>query len=222
METELSNEIGVQELIGETAVLKDGSMIAVLEVAPIDFDGMGEARKKKVVKAYRAWLDALDYPVQIVMRTYNFDIQEQAKVLKNRVEYTIKQKEEFRDLLKEYKEFEEWLDRYLKENSKKGSLYYLVIPYFPKKKKKRLFKFLAKAKIKEETDNSIAMLNKRVSENIELLEKTGVKAHRLGQEQLRNLFMSYFTIINKVGSNGKLAYVSPENWFDDFKNEVKA
>jgi hypothetical protein len=219
METELSNEIGIEEIKDGVAILKNGSMISVLEVAPIGFDSMAEAKKKKVVKAYKEWLDSLDYPVQIVVRSVNADINEQISVLKNNVEYTIKQKIEFRELLKEYKEFETWLDNHLNGKTKKSTVYYLVIPYLPNVKKS-WSSFFSKAKKTEETEKSIAMLNKRVAESKELLEKTGVKMHLVQNEQLKNLYISYFLIVNKTGTGDKLAYSSPGSWFDEFKKEA--
>lgn len=214
METELANQVGIEEIKDDTAVLKDGSMVAVLEIAPIDFDSLSGQRKKKVTKAYLEWLEKTDYPVQISARTLNADIAEQAKVLKDRVEYAIKQKEEHRDLLKEYKQFEEWLDNYLKANAKKCTVYYLAIPYFPAERKKGIFSRLSKSKAREEYSKSLEMLNKRVSESTALLSKTGVRIQRLSPAQLRSLYSSYFTVTNRTGAE----YLPPELWFDSFKN----
>ncbi len=216
-ETEKSTEIGIARIRDDSALLRDGSLIAVLEVEPIAYDKLGERSKHKVEKAYKEWLDSLDYPVQIVARRMNLDIKDQAKVIKNRVEYLIKQKEEYRDLLKLFKEFEEWLDAHLKKRVSQRTVYYLVIPVFSAGK---IMKGMSLKKIKTngEYKRALETLNNRVKHAIEMLSPTGVSIRKLDDELLENLYDSYFnTVFFSDGS-----YHNPQRWIEKWRSSKDA
>ena len=206
--------IGVQEIKDNTVILKDGSMVAVLEVIPIAFEKLNEHKQKKITQAYRAWLEQLDYPVQIVARTVNYDVQDHIKVLKNQIEFSIKLKEEYRDILKQYKDFEEWLDQYIAAHAQPRTVYYLVIPYFPAGKQRRFFK---NGKAKEAYGKGSSIVHARVAKSMALLAQTGVQLHRLDDAQLANLYNSYFRVCNHVGLGESTTYITSGTWFNLWK-----
>ncbi len=209
----------IKEIKDDAVYLRDSTVLAVLEVAPIDFDRMNEAGKQRVLKKYKQWIESLDYPVQITARNVNMDIEGQAKILKNKAEHLIKQKAEYRDLLALFKEFEEWFDSYIKTNSKTRRIYYLIIPYMDVETPSMLEKF-RKSKVKVKHEANIEKLNRRAEECVKKLEDTGVKTHRLSTEQLGNLYWSYFMINNQKGANDKSTYIGPEDWFGMWENAM--
>ncbi len=213
----------IREIKDSTVFLRDNTMLAVAEIAPISFDSMSDKRKDEVLAKYKAWVESLHYPVQIVARTENSDFAEQAKILKNQVEHMIKQKIEFRELLNLFKEYELWFDSYIPKNSRNETIYYLVIP-FMNAEKPRFLEKMSKSKLKAKYDSTISALNKRFEECISMLEKTGVKASRLDTEQLKNLYWSYYSIHNysaePVGSQKK-GYIGPEDWFGMWKDAME-
>lgn len=209
----------IREIRDDAVYLKDRTALAVFEISPIDFDSMPESRKQKVQKKYRAWIESLDYPVQIASRNVNEDIEAQAKILRNKVEHLIKQKLEYRDLLNLFKDFEEWLDSYLKANSRTRRIYYLVVPCMDMQLPSMMNKF-SKAKTKAIYESNIEKLNKRAEECVKKLEETGVKAHRLGTKQLENLYWSYFMINNQKGAGSSSEHIGPGDWFRMWKDAV--
>lgn len=209
--------VNLSEIKNDTVLLRDNTMLAVLEVSPIDFDRMAESKKKSVMKKYKEWIESLNYPVQIVARNVNHDIESQSKILKNKIEHLIKQKVEYSDLLKLFKEFEKWFDKYVSKNKTPKRIYYLVVPYIGVNKPS-VFDRVRKAKAQEKHGMSITLLNKRVEECAKKLEETGVKTHRLATKQLENLYESYFMINTQKGANENSAYVGPDDWVKMWKN----
>ena len=210
----------VGEIKNDAVFLRDNTMLAVLEVAPIDYDRMPESKKKSVMKKYKAWIESLNYPVQIVTRNLNIDIEARAKIMRNKIEHLIKQKIEYRDLLKLFKEFEIWFKKYVSKNKTPKRIYYLVIPYIGANQTS-VFDRIRKAKAKERDDMTITLLNKRIDECIRKLEETGVKTYRLTTEQLENLYESYFMINTQKGANDKSVYIGPDDWFGMWKNVME-
>ncbi|MBN2111663.1 DUF4351 domain-containing protein [Candidatus Woesearchaeota archaeon] len=207
----------VSEIKNDAVLLRDNTLIAVLEVSPIDFDRMPETKKKAVMKKYREWIESLSYPVQVVVRNVNIDIESRAKILKNKIEHLIKQKIEYMDLLKLFKEFEAWFDKYISANKSERRIYYLIVPYIGINKSS-LFDKVRKAKAKEKQDLVITLLNKRVDECARKLEETGVRTYRLTTKQLENLYESYFMINIQKGANNESVYIGPDEWFKVWKN----
>ncbi len=206
----INEEVGIAQINDDAVLLRDNTLIAVLNVEPISYDPLKTRTKTKIDNIYRKWLDSLTYPVQIVSRRVNMDVKEQAKVIKNRVEYAIKQKEEYRDLLKLYKEFEHWLDTYLEQKAKSSTVYYLVIPVYSTKK---LTKGLIKIKTNEDYKKELEKLNDRVKHAVESISLTGVKINRLYNAQLKNLYASYFEV--NVYSD---SYEMPEDWIRKWRS----
>lgn len=210
----------IKEISSDTVFLKDRTVIAVLEITPIDFDRMPESKKQKVLKKYKEWLESLNYPVQIIARNVNMDVEKQAKIMKNKIEHLIKQKMEYRDLLSLFKEFEAWFDKYISANSRARRIYYVVIPYMSAEQPS-LFEKFRKSKVKAKHNINLTLLNKRVDECTKKLAETGVRIYRLNTAQLENLYESYFMINNQKGANEKSVYIGPEDWFRMWKDVME-
>lgn len=191
-------ELGIVGVKEGTVFLSDGSAAVVLEVRPCK-------PTQRAMHAYKEWLGALSYPVQIVGRTVNMDIGEQLKIVKNDIEHQIKQKQEYRDLLNQFTGFGEWLDVYMKGNSRVQRLYYIIIPYIPG------INLLSK-KAKEQYGKAISILQGRSENAINILGKGGIKVRRLGDDELSSLYRSYFQIHNYAEG-----FNYPEQWLAGWK-----
>ena len=121
-----------------------------------------------------------------------------------------------REMLKLFDEFREWLLKYIAKEKKVHRLYYLIIP---------LVDFANVTAITKQNESGLeskrALLNMRVKENINLLEKTGVGAHRLGASQLENLFSSQFYVNNQKGHCENNLYLSSNRLFSLWKQNKR-
>jgi hypothetical protein len=218
---QLKNFVGIKQIDG-CVLLDDNSLVAVLEILPIDFDKFSKRKQDDVLKEYKEWIKSLDYPVQVVVRNTNVDLSKQVDLILENTEREIKKKEDMREMLKLFDNFKEWLLKYIAKEKKVYRLYYLVIPLIDFKEVSLL---KAAHKFKKEKEDILedkkALLNMRVDENIELLEKTGVQAYRLNDSQLENLFSSYFQINNHQFHGDKHFYLDPDRWYTLWRKSLQ-
>jgi hypothetical protein len=208
VENQLRNYVGVKGIKEDYVLLDDNSLIAILEILPIDFDNLSGKKQDKILEDYAKWINNLSYPVQIIVRNTNVDLDKQVDLILENAEREIKRREDMREMLKLFDEFREWLLKYVAKEKKVHRLYYLIIP---------LVDFANVTAITKQNESGLeckrALLNMRVKENINLLEKTGVGVHRLGASQLENLFSSYFYVNNQKGHCENNLYLSPNRLF---------
>ena len=124
---QLKNFVGIKQ-IDDCVLLDDNSLVAVLEILPIDFDKFSKKKQDDVLKEYREWVRGLDYPVQVVVRNTNVDLSKQVDLILENTEREIKKREDMREMLKLFDGFKEWLLKYIAKEKKIYRLYYLVIP----------------------------------------------------------------------------------------------
>ncbi len=62
------------EVHDDTLVLKNGGLRAVLEVSSMNFNLKSEAEQKAIIHSYQSFLNALNFPVQILVRSRKLDI----------------------------------------------------------------------------------------------------------------------------------------------------
>lgn len=208
------NYLSVTEIRDGSVILQDGSVYCVLNVKPINMKKLKPEKKLVVVSHYRNWLRSLTYPVQIVAKTINGDIKEQINIFKSTTEHSIKQKPNYKNTLRAFREFSDWLTSYVQKQCITNRLFYIVISHNPvyskdSEIKKRIY-----------YKKSLKILEKRVKQTKELLEKTGVEIKRLTNTDLENLYSSYFTMFLQLNKKKNSRYLSSKRWLDMWKMEV--
>lgn len=66
----------VAEVHDDTIVLKAGGLRAVLEVSSVNFDLKSPAEQEAIIGAYAAFLNTLEHPVQVLVRSRTVDIDD--------------------------------------------------------------------------------------------------------------------------------------------------
>ena len=64
----------IREIKGNAFILDNETAIAVLQVRPLNFGLMDDARKKAVIANYKAFLNQIPVPIQILVRNRQFDL----------------------------------------------------------------------------------------------------------------------------------------------------
>ncbi len=72
------------EVHDDTLVLKNGGLRAVLEVSSMNFNLKSEAEQNAIIHSYQSFLNALDFPVQILVRSRKLDIDHYIADLEHR------------------------------------------------------------------------------------------------------------------------------------------
>ncbi len=189
------NKLEIKDIRNKTITLLDGTKAAVLNIKPLDLDKMSESQKMKAKAAYGAWLNQLTYPIQIVGRTINANLEEIMTIQKANIEKKMKEEKKSK-LLERYLKFQEWLNSFIKKNCREGRLYYIAIPYQPGKNE----------------DNTV--LNERVDKAEKMLSKAGLKVKRLNDNDLKNLYSSYFTDFLQLNKTKYPLYMPNTKWID--------
>lgn len=174
--------LDIHEIRDDVVVMKDGTLRAVLLVSSINFDLKSEDEQIAIIQSYTQFLNALDFPLQIVIQSRKFDIDEYLERLK-----TI-EKKQTNDLLRlQTAEYRQYISELVELADLMSKRFYVVVPYSPQQKKRR--GFLRKMK--------------------DLVSPTGVL--RLKQEQFQayksELFKRVDFVIEGLGSVGGLKTV---------------
>ncbi len=188
--------LDISEIRGDSIVLKDGTMRAVLLVSSVNFSLKAEEEQQATISAYVQFLNTLEYPIQIVVQSRKLNIDAYLSNLQER------QKEQTNDLLKS--QMAEYLD-FIKELVDLGEImtkkFYLVVPYNPMGDKKRGFFarissiFWAGTAIRlkrERFENYREQLFKRVDNVVSALSSMGLRAVPLDTQSLIELLYNSY------------------------------
>lgn len=124
----------IAEIRDDTVIMKDGSIRAVLIVSSINFDLKSEDEQVAIIQSYTQFLNALDFPLQVVVQSRKFNIDEYLERLK-----TI-EKNQTNDLLKlQTAEYRQYISELVELADLMSKRFYVVVPYSPQEKKHRGF-----------------------------------------------------------------------------------
>ena len=164
--------IQIQEIRKDTIFLSNKHLRAVLQITPLNYSLFDEDRKKALIANYRDFLNHLNFPIQIIVRTKRASLEEYYAYYDASAKGILTG-----ELEALYKDFKDHEKIFLAENKVNEREYYLVICLFPE------------SKIIQE---SINRLNERVSIAQEKLLDCGIESQRLTSGELMPFAVSYF------------------------------
>ncbi len=186
---------------------------------PLNFSLLSQAQQKAVIAAFRAFLDSLDFPVQIVMRTVNLELGGYLQSLDARLASAGP------EMAEEVQSFKSFVRELIEKKSVKNRLFYVVIPFSPANSSNALadalvnlerFVFGASSrKTSFEVNNELALnqLGVRLKLCGEKLTRCGLVCGRLDSAQLVALLASYFEDFVVAGSD----YLFPVTMLEGFE-----
>jgi hypothetical protein len=182
-----------------TLVLKNGGVRAVLEVTSINFNLKSTEEQEAIILSYQKFLNALDFPVQIMVRSKKLDIDNYIEKLH------IRHKKITNDLLrKQMAEYMEYIQKLVEHADIMQKRFFIVIPVDPPRAQpKSLFsKFLSYIKPddtvldilkrRKEFSNLRKTLLTRINVVQTALENCGVPIRQLNTEEIiQVLYQTY-------------------------------
>jgi len=196
MDKQMAKFVDVKKIEYDAIYLKNGSVKAILQVQPINFHILSKKQQEAIMLAYRDFLNSLDFPIQIVMRTVNLSLDDYLEQLEVRVR---KQKNE--RLLEQFKGFREFMEEYIEQNAVKNRLFYIIIPgeksNFRKKKEQILNQLEIRVKLCQEKLSNCNLVTKRLSTN-ELVSL--LSTYFEGFVEAENEYQSALTLLEQQGS----------------------
>ncbi|MDP2720542.1 MAG: hypothetical protein Q8O75_01185 [bacterium] len=214
----------IGEIRDDVLVLKNGGMRSILKTTSINFNLKSEQEQNAIISGYQSFLNALDFPIQIVVRSKKLDIDnyiDQVKELGEKQENKLLQEQTY-----EYAQYIKKLVDYADIMEKE---FYVIIPYTPARTPmeeggvssfQNFFNRLFGQKesfsdIKQrhgEFQNLKRDLMQRVNTVKSGLEGCGLKAEELNTQEIIELFYNiYNPVISRSAKLKDLANTAVEN-----------
>lgn len=205
----------IAEIRNNTVVLKNGGLRAVLAVEALNFNLKSETEQKGIIAGYQSFMNTIDFPLQISIRSTKINIDPYITQLRTRA------KEQKNELLREQTvEYATFIERIVEAADIMQKRFYVVIPLDDHPKRKSLIAtFLEWIGIDDSTSKALArhqMFEKRTTplrDRINLIEaglnNIGLITHRLTTRELLEL---YYHVYNpSTSQEQKLNQISDLN-----------
>lgn len=195
------NSLEIAEIREGLVVMKDGSFRAVVACKSINYDLMSSREKEGVEFSYQSFLNSLNFPIQILVRSQRVDIEpylnKLAEINRNQDNMLLS------DLMEDYINF---IDSLSQSANIMDKSFFVVIPYYPvgdankiKEQAKGFFgKMFAKptaniTKIDRLTwDTALDEMKKRVDSITGGLYQIGIKSVQLNTKELGELYYNFY------------------------------
>lgn len=187
LDRKASKFAGVKKVENDAIWLNNNSARAVLQVLPINFSMLSKEEQSAVISAYRDFLNSLDFPVQIVMRTVNLQLENYLQPIEKEVE---KSKEP--SLKEQYASFRDFVSEFIKENAVRNRLFYLVIPSSGSNANEFGALLSGLGRKADSKNNTAEQLGVRAKLCAEKLKKCGLVTKRMETNELVPLLASFF------------------------------
>ncbi|MBD3328602.1 hypothetical protein GF340_04840 [Candidatus Peregrinibacteria bacterium] len=194
----------ISEIRDDTLVLKNGGLRGLLKVTSINFNLKSEDEQNAIIYSYQGFLNTLDFPVQIVVRSKKLDIDDYLDDLRKKGE-----SQENKLLQAQTFEYIEYINKLVEYADIMEKEFYVIVPMDPfRAQKLNIFQqFFASMNAKDSYSDvkrrhdEFNELRKKLSQRVNTvkvgLENCGLKADELDTKDLIALF---YEIYNPVSS----------------------
>ncbi|MBT3865204.1 hypothetical protein HOE67_04405 [Candidatus Peregrinibacteria bacterium] len=219
-QTDSTNATQVHLKIGEIRdnflVLKDGGLRAIFKASSINFNLKSENEQNAITYSYQGFLNSLEFPVQILVRSKKLDIDNYIDQIR-----TIGEKQEnslLKDQTMEYADFVKKLVEYTDIMQKE---FYVIVPYNPVRSRgvPLIQKFLQRLRPKDtygdikRRHKEFENLKKAIAQRINVvqsgLSNCGINTEQLSTEEIIELY--YNTYNPQISRTEKLKDLSSLN-----------
>lgn len=189
----------IAEIRDDTLVLKNGGIRAILKVSSVNFNLKSEDEQNAIIYSYQGFLNSIEFPIQIVVRSKKLDIDNYIDKLTELAE-----KQTNNLLQRQTYEYMDYIQRLVEYADIMEKDFLVIIPYNPLRAVKpnmiqRFFQNLTPkdsfADLQRRHKEFMRLkkgLNQRVSTAIAGLESCGLKVDQLRTHELIELFYEIY------------------------------
>lgn len=199
--------IDIESIRDGVVVLKDGTIRAILMVSSLNFALKSQEEQDAIIYGYQEFLNALEYPVQVMISSRKTDITPYLELIKGR--RNTQKNELLRLQMDEYMNF---VGELVKDSNIMSKTFFIVVPFALQQSKKegffsRIFKGFSAAAgthqiTDEEFEHTKAQLFQRVEQVAVSLRGLGLRIVPLQTEELLELFYNMYNPV--VSRNQRL------------------
>lgn len=207
--------IPIKEVRDGIAILKDGSMRAIVMTSSLNFALKSEDEQQSIIYQFQNFLNSLNFSIQIFVQSRRLDIKPYIALLEDR------QKEQINDLLKiQTREYVEFIRTFTDNTNIMTKSFFIVVPYTPPKlnvggsgSKKGFLGLKGKnsggeAGKNESFEENKTQLSQRVSVVEQGIVRSGIRAVQLGSEEIIEI---YYKLFNPGDVESPMAIVKKTN-----------
>ncbi len=126
--------LDISEFRNDIVVMKDGTLRGVLMVSSMNFFLKSEDEQNAIIQGYRQFLNAIDFPMQILVQSRRFDISKYIARLDEM------EKKQTNDLLKlQIADYRQFIGELVEMGNIMDKKFFVVVPYDPLSDSKRGF-----------------------------------------------------------------------------------
>lgn len=178
--------VPIKEVRDGIAVLRDGSMRAVLMVSAINFALKSGDEQQAVVMQFQNFLNSVNFTMQICIQSRRLDIRPYVSTLESR------EREQTNDLMKiQIREYANFIRRFTELNNIMTKSFFVVVPYSPSIAGTALSRNQQKTDTDRFEENR-TQLDQRVGVAQSGLTRCGLRTVQLGTEEVVELFYRLF------------------------------
>jgi hypothetical protein len=189
--------LDIHDIASDLVILKDGSVVLILEVSAVNFGLLSEQEQESIIFAYAGFLNSLNFPIQIVIRSRQKDISDYVKSLQDEENRQTDQL-----VSAQIKKYREFVAQMVKDNNVLDKKFYICIPFssleMGVKSASGLFFKKGGLPLPEEEiiNRATTTLFPRRDHVLRQMGRLGLKSRQLDTEDLIKLF---YTIYNPNG-----------------------
>jgi len=189
----------IGEIKENTLVLKNGGLRGILKCTSINFNLKSEDEQNAITASYQGFLNALEFPIQIIIRSKKLDIDDYIEEVKKIGD------EQENSLLKEQTyEYAQYIKKLIEYANIMEKQFYVIVPYNPGRVRNlNFFQKIMKSfspqdsygEIKQrhkEFNNAKKKLQQRLNIIETGLENCGIKTEEIKTEEIIELFYSTY------------------------------
>lgn len=187
--------VPLKEVRDGIAILKDGSMRALLLTSSLNFALKSTESQEAIIYQFQNFLNSLDFTVQIFVSSRRLDIRPYIALLENRY------KEQTGELLRlQTREYIEFIRKFTESANIMTKSFFVVVPYSSAMLNKgNAASFFGKkdagkeaAQKSEAFEEAKSQIQQRVSVVEQGLTRVGIRVAQLGTEEIIELFYKIF------------------------------
>jgi hypothetical protein len=168
------NQIDIKGVKSNMLILPHNRYRAILSVSPVNFKLKSEAERDAIIDTYESFLNSLGFPLQILIRTREINLDSYLADL--RANRELEKKAVYRSQLENYEEFIRGL---IETNKILSRSFYVIVPY------------LAERKLDFEG------IEEQVAQRVEItsdgLARLGISSRRLSDLEILDLFYTFYS-----------------------------
>ncbi len=181
------DHLPISDIKDDLIYLKDGSLAVILQTSAVNFGLLSDQEQLAIISSFAGMLNSLSFVIQIVIRSKKLDISTYLKSLD-----TAQRKQTNPLLYAMISRYRLFIQSTIAENEVLDKQFYIVIPVS--------YLEVGLTKTSNSNQKAITLLMPRRDHIIRQLDRIGLKATQLNNEQLLKLFYDIYNEEEQVSS----------------------